>query len=156
MLHFAFYLLQLAFLALHIIHLALHYPAIFKRDVALTVVQALAVATLLLTTLSMPLSPTPITPDTVATYPAVDTDDVPDDGKDQIVLESPERAVTLGSWLIFSWVEALIAKGKKHQLGYRDVWKLPSTMQSWGVKQDAQALKCVPLSLLSAVLSTSS
>ncbi|GAA5897295.1 hypothetical protein JCM8208_003781 [Rhodotorula glutinis] len=141
MLHFAFYILQLAFLALHIIHLALHYPAIFKRDVALTAVQSLAVATLLLTTLSMPLSPTPIVADSSAAYSAVAADDVPDDAKDQIVLESPERAVTLGSWIIFSWVEALITKGKKHQLGYRDVWKLPSTMQSWGVKQDAQALK---------------
>ncbi|GAA5840283.1 hypothetical protein JCM9279_002335 [Rhodotorula babjevae] len=141
MLHFAFYLLQLVFLALHIIHIALHFPAIFKRDVALTGFQALAVATLLLTTLSMPLSPTPIVADTAAAYSAIATDDEPDDAKDQIVLESPERAVTLGSWIVFSWVEALIAKGKKHQLGYRDVWKLPSTMQSWGVKQDAQALK---------------
>jgi len=143
MLHFSFYLLQLAFLALHIIHLALHYPAIMKRDLALTALHALAVVTLVATTLSMPLSPTPISSSSPTSYEPVvsDSDDVPDDAKDQIVLESPERAVTLGSWVIFSWVEALIAKGKRHQLGYRDVWKLPPTMQSWGVKQDAGSLK---------------
>ncbi|GAA6053022.1 hypothetical protein JCM3770_002387 [Rhodotorula araucariae] len=139
MLHFVFYLLQLAFLALHCIHLSLHFPQTLNRDLVFTAIHAFAIATLLLTTLTMPLSPSPV-PVSSASSP-VDPDEVPDDAKDQIVLESPERTVTLGSWIIFAWVETLIAKGKRHQLGYRDVWKLPETMQSQGVKQDTEKLK---------------
>ncbi|BGP48208.1 hypothetical protein JCM10450v2_004080 [Rhodotorula kratochvilovae] len=139
MLHFAFYLLQLAFIALHFIHLGLHFPPTLNRDLVLTAFHAFAIATLLLTTLSMPLSPSPVPSSSASSI--VESEDVPDDAKDQIVLESPERTVTLGSWIVFAWVEALIAKGKRHQLGYRDVWKLPETMQSQGVKQDTEQLK---------------
>ncbi|GAA6008715.1 uncharacterized protein JCM10292_005037 [Rhodotorula paludigena] len=138
MLAFTFYLAHLAFLSLHLISLVLHFPGRLNYDLILTGAHALALTTLIATTASMPLK---LVRKAEHADAAAASEEDPDDAKDTIVLESPEKRVTLGSWIIFSWVEGLINKGKQHQLGYRDVWKLPETMQSAGIKADAQQLR---------------
>ncbi|BGP16287.1 hypothetical protein JCM10213_008267 [Rhodosporidiobolus nylandii] len=141
MLHFAFYTLHLVFLVLHAIHLGLHRPPRPNLDVYLTTLHTLVLLALLLTACSMPLQPTPVASPAPTAAPADVAEQEVDDAKDVVHLESPEQAVTLGSTLSFSWVGGLIEKGKKAKLGYRDVWKLPETMQSEGVQRSAAELK---------------
>ncbi|GAA5917290.1 hypothetical protein JCM6882_004151 [Rhodosporidiobolus microsporus] len=139
MVHFTFFVAQTVFLLIHLISLGLHPPPRPNLDVLLTFVHAIALVALLSITFSMPLAAVAI-PAPTPTAPAADVADV-DDAKDVIVLDSPEQAVTLGSWVIFSWVGGLIERGKKAKLGYRDVWRLPFTMQSVGVKASSELLK---------------
>ena len=61
--------------------------------------------------------------------------------KNEIHLESPEESVTLGAWIIFSWVGPLIRKASKARLNYADVWLLPSNMASEGVRRSAARLR---------------
>ncbi|GAA6013875.1 hypothetical protein JCM10207_008220 [Rhodosporidiobolus poonsookiae] len=142
MLHFSFYFLQLVFLLLHIISLSLHRRQRTGPNLLLTLAHGVVVLALLLTTMLMPLEPTPLhTPEPAPTAPPADVPFIePDDAKDEIVLDSPEHEVTLGSWLVFRWVSALVERGKENKLGYRDVWRLPETMQSSGVARAAAML----------------
>ncbi|GAA5856811.1 hypothetical protein JCM8547_008855 [Rhodosporidiobolus lusitaniae] len=141
-LHFLFYSTHLVFLLLHIISLALHHPYTFDTDIYLTLVHGATLAALLAVCVSMPVQPTPVPEPIVApTAPAADVPEREvDDSKDEIVMKSPEPSVTLGSWMIFSWVGGLLESGKKGKLGYRDVWQLPTTMMSEGLERSAARL----------------
>ncbi|KAK4706065.1 hypothetical protein P7C70_g135, partial [Phenoliferia sp. Uapishka_3] len=64
------------------------------------------------------------------------------EAKNRITLPSPEPTVTVLSWFTFSWVAPLIEKGnQKGRLEYRDVWALPGTMSSLGVRTSSRATK---------------
>ncbi|GAA5820282.1 hypothetical protein JCM11251_005555 [Rhodosporidiobolus azoricus] len=142
MLHFAFFAAQLAFLLLRLITLGLHPPGRPDRGVLLTLLHTIILVSLLGITFSMPLEAVPVSPPAPSAPPAdVAVVSDADDTKDEIVLESPESKVTLGSWVIFSWVGGLIERGKQAKLGYRDVWRLPFTMQSVGVKASMEKLE---------------
>lgn len=56
-----------------------------------------------------------------------------DDGSDEVHRVSPEESVTLGSWIVFDWVDGLLKRGNRRTLGYADLWRLPSTLSSEGV-----------------------
>lgn len=104
--------------------------------------------------MSMPLAQIPIrfAPTAPAADVAVAAVDEVDDGKDEIYLESPEDRVTLGSWVLFEWVQPLLEKGKKAKLGYKDVWRLPRNMESEGVEASMKELPFVPpVSLFSSL-----
>lgn len=55
---------------------------------------------------------------------------------------SPEDSVRFGSWVVFSWVKPLIAKGSKTKLGYEDVWDLATPMRSENVAREAEEITC--------------
>ncbi|GAA6034025.1 hypothetical protein JCM8097_000654 [Rhodosporidiobolus ruineniae] len=142
MLHFTFYLFQLAVLALYGISLALHPARRTPPSVLFTLLHSAALLSLIGVTLSMPIEPTPVShssPTPTASPADVATEEVEDD-RDRIFLDSPEDKVSLGSWIVFGFVGDLIEKGRRTKLGYRDVWKLPSLMQSEVVQEGAAKL----------------
>jgi hypothetical protein len=142
MLHFTFYCLQVVFLLLHLISLGLHHSSHFDADLLLTLSHSAALVLLIGLTMSMPLEQIPIR--IAPTAPAADVPDREvDDGKDEIYLESPEDRVTLGDWVVFGWVAPLLEKGSKGKLGYRDVWRLPSAMESEGIERSMKEITFV-------------
>ncbi|KAL8290163.1 hypothetical protein RQP46_003102 [Phenoliferia psychrophenolica] len=89
-----------------------------------------------------PLTYYPPTPPSTEASTTTDVAAVEDpEEKNRISLPSPESSVTLLSWCSFEWVAPLIQKGNiKGRLEYRDVWSLPSTMTSEGVRASARTM----------------
>ncbi|GAA5937761.1 uncharacterized protein JCM15063_002109 [Sporobolomyces koalae] len=141
LLNFNFYCLHVVFLSFHVISLAIHHTNQVDLELALTILHALAVLSVLVVTLRMPLSShsiresyTPVSnEDLASTNTEGDSVEVID-SKDKVHLPSPEPHVTLFEWVVFSWIGPLIAKGKSKKLGYSDVWQLPFEMSSVGIR----------------------
>ncbi|GAA5873644.1 hypothetical protein JCM1840_002987 [Sporobolomyces johnsonii] len=145
LLQFTYYSLHLVFLVLHIVSLGLHPPGRPNLDLLFTAFHALALAVALGTILSMPLSPhtharTDPLSAPVLSSTSVEPSSTPD-SKETVHLPSPEPEVTLGSWIIFSWIGPLIDLGKKKRLGYGDVWKLPYEMSLEGTRATSPGQK---------------
>lgn len=102
---------------------------------------------LLLLTLSLPLEP-PLPPAALAARHAqalasakqaqpANGDEV---GKDPL-MPSPEREVTLVSWLMFGWVAPLMELAARRKLQYPDVWELPEASKAGAVYRSSLRLK---------------
>lgn len=131
---FLFTLVEIVCAALSLLTYLLHSHTSGVALAAISVHLA-ASCTLLYMIASYPLT-APAPPSESTAAPIVDPDD-----KNRISLPSPESAVTLLSWMSFSWVAPLIEKGNTQgRLEYRDVWSLPATMTSEGVRASAKAM----------------
>ena len=137
-----FFLLEIICAALASLTLGLHPPHYGSRTTPFLVAVFHLFASLVLLYLigtypltyylAIPTSETSVTDATSIEDP---------DAKNRITLPSPESSVTLLSWCSFEWVAPLIEKGNiKGRLEYRDVWSLPSTMTSEGVRASARAM----------------
>ncbi|KAK4053631.1 hypothetical protein OIO90_003870 [Microbotryomycetes sp. JL221] len=136
---FVFYLGQAILLVLQLITLGLHGSHWTTRalaiDTVLTSLHGVVIISALSLILGYRLSPH---------EPMADVREPISDHrneKDVITMRSPEEDVTLGAWIIFSWVAPIIARGQKNKLGYSDVWQLPDTMAAAGVRRSASKLK---------------
>jgi len=99
---------------------------------------ALAVAAnslLVATALSFPLEP-PLTPYQLAQRHAQVAQAVYqaelDEGEvgREPLMPSPERVVTLGSWLVFAWSRPMLKLAGRRKLEFPDVWELPEVMKA--------------------------
>ncbi|GAA5956181.1 hypothetical protein JCM21900_006830 [Sporobolomyces salmonicolor] len=145
LLQFSYYALHLVFLGLHVVSLGLHPPERPNLDLLFTILHAMALAVALVTILSMPLSPnvhshTDPSDASLLSPTNVEPSSTPD-SKETVHLPSPESEVTLGSWIIFSWIGPLIDLGKKKRLGYGDVWSLPYEMSLEGTRATSPGRK---------------
>ena len=104
-------------------------------------------AALVAVTLSYPLEP-PLSPDEVekreaqakASAKQAEPEEGDEVGKEPL-MPSPERTVTLGSWLMFAWVSPLMSQATKRKLQYPDVWQLPKSSQAEAVYRSSLKLK---------------
>ncbi|CEQ40039.1 SPOSA6832_01630 [Sporobolomyces salmonicolor] len=145
LLQFSYYALHLVFLGLHVVSLGLHAPERPNLDLLFTTLHAIALAVALGTILSMPLSPNAHSHTDPSYAPLLSPTNVEPsstpDSKETVHLPSPESEVTLGSWIIFSWIGPLIDLGKKKRLGYGDVWSLPYEMSLEGTRATSPGRK---------------
>lgn len=64
-------------------------------------------------------------------------------GKEPL-MPTPERTVTLGGWLAFTWAAGLMHLAVERKVQYPDLWTLPRVMQANVVYRASLLLKCVP------------
>ncbi len=142
---FAIYLQHLVLSLLNLVSTLVH-PSSPVRWTSSLLANA-ANAALVALTLSFPLEPPLSQPELdrrQAQTLAAEKEAVPDEG-DEIGKEprmpSPERTVTLGSWLMFAWVSPLMSLATKRKLQYPDVWQLPESSQAEAVYRSSLKLK---------------
>ncbi|KAM0786024.1 hypothetical protein ACM66B_006839 [Microbotryomycetes sp. NB124-2] len=136
---FVFYVVHAVVIVLQLVTLGLHGPHWSTRKLATDATFTSLHGVILVSALSIILSYriSPHEPVADVLDPVAESKDE----KDAITMRSPEEDVTLGEWIVFSWVAPIIKRGQEHKLGYADVWQLPSTMSASDVREDVRSLK---------------
>ncbi|KAK4048522.1 hypothetical protein OIV83_004690 [Microbotryomycetes sp. JL201] len=136
---FAFFLVHAVVLILQLVALGLHgfhwSTRKLATDATLTSLHGVILISALSVTLLFRLSPHEPVADVLDPVAEVKDD------KDIITMRSPEENVTLGEWIVFSWVAPIIKRGQQHKLGYADVWQLPNTMSARDVRKHLRSLR---------------
>lgn len=142
---FSFYIQHLTVTLLYIVSIAIHGTSTARWALALTLLltNLLAIAV----TLTFPLESPPSAAElrqrekqaiesAVQAQPAKGVEM----GREPL-MPTPERAVTLGGWLTFTWAAGLMHLAVRRKVQYPDLWTLPRVMQADVVYRGSVLLK---------------